>query len=73
MGVCKQEPEGFSENIIYAWALNADELRLPEQAGLRVGPGTDNNYLVLQMHYKEQFQKGYTDNSGVEIEINPEK
>ena len=35
--------------IIYAWAKDAPELKLPEGVGFRVGLGSDIKYLVLQV------------------------
>ena len=37
--------------IIYAWAMDAPELKLPEGVGFRVGLGSDIKYLVLQVRY----------------------
>lgn len=42
---------GGSSEIIYAWAMDAPKLQLPEGVGFMVGGGTDINYLVLQVHY----------------------
>jgi len=38
-------------HIIYAWARDAPQLKLPEGVGFRVGGKTRIQYLVLQMHY----------------------
>ena len=40
-------------NIIYAWAMDAPELRLPDGVGFKVGGDTDIQWLVLQVHYKD--------------------
>merc|ERR1712024_182185 len=37
--------------IIYAWAMDATSLQLPEGVGFRVGADTNIKYLVLQVHY----------------------
>lgn len=37
--------------IIYAWAMDAPKLILPEGVGFKVGGETGVNYLVLQVHY----------------------
>ena len=37
--------------IIYAWAMDAPELKLPPDTGFRMGKNTNIKYLVLQVHY----------------------
>jgi len=37
--------------VIYAWAMDAPALQLPEGVGFRVGGNTNIKYLVLQVHY----------------------
>ena len=45
-------PCGSGSHVIYAWALNAPELMLPEGVGFRVGgPDSEIDWLVLQVHY----------------------
>ena len=45
-------PCGSGSHVVYAWALNAPELILPEGVGFRVGgPDSDIDWLVLQVHY----------------------
>jgi len=46
--VCKS-----GDNIVYAWAMDAPELRLPPGVGFKVGGDTDIQWLVLQVHYKD--------------------
>jgi len=41
------------DSIIYAWAMDAPELRLPEGVGFKVGGDTAIQWLVLQVHYKD--------------------
>lgn len=41
--------------VIYAWARNADPLKLPEDVGFKVGVNTETEYLVLQVHYSKKF------------------
>ncbi|XP_052796363.1 peptidylglycine alpha-hydroxylating monooxygenase-like isoform X2 [Mya arenaria] len=38
--------------ILYAWAMDAPALSLPEDVGFKVGGKTGINYLVVQIHYK---------------------
>ena len=42
---------GGVEKIIFAWALNASGIHLPEGVGLQVGPTQNINYVVVQIHY----------------------
>ena len=45
-------PCGSGSQVVYAWALNAPELILPDGVGFRVGgPDSDIDWLVLQVHY----------------------
>ena len=45
-------PCGSGSHVVYAWALNAPELLLPEGVGFRVGgPDSEIDWLVLQVHY----------------------
>lgn len=41
------------QKILYAWAMDAPSLKLPEAVGFKVGADTGINYLVLQVHYKD--------------------
>jgi len=57
-----------SQEIIYAWAMDAPELILPKDVAFKVGGNTNAKYIVLQVHYAsiEKFLDGKnTDNSGV--------
>lgn len=64
--VCK-----YGSNIIYAWAMDAPELRLPNGVGFKVGNETTINWIVLQVHYKDVSTflppKNGQDNSGVTL------
>uniref|UniRef100_A0A2P2I356 peptidylglycine monooxygenase n=1 Tax=Hirondellea gigas TaxID=1518452 RepID=A0A2P2I356_9CRUS len=59
---CKSGPQ-----VIYAWALDAPALLLPEGVAFKVGKNSDIKYLVLQVHYasKAPFIDGLKDDSGV--------
>lgn len=37
--------------VIYAWALDAPKLMLPEGVAFKVGGKTSSQYIVLQVHY----------------------
>ena len=51
-GTKQAAPCARGQQIIYAWAKNAPQLRLPKDVGFKVG-GRDSKikYLVLQVHY----------------------
>ncbi|XP_018325983.1 peptidylglycine alpha-hydroxylating monooxygenase [Agrilus planipennis] len=63
----KASPCKEGSHVIYAWARDAKRLQLPEDVGFEVGPGTQIQYLVLQVHYAhiDKFKDGSTDDSGV--------
>jgi len=58
--VCSSQPD-----ILYAWARNAPKLELPEGVGFRVGGGTRNRHIVLQVHYMHAMAK--PDFSGIKV------
>jgi len=58
--ICKTSP-----NILYAWALDAPKLELPKGVGFRVGAGTNNGFLILQVHYMHKTDK--KDFSGLRV------
>ena len=52
--------------IIYAWAMDATSLKLPEGVGFRVGANSKIKYLVLQVHYAStDYIEPQGDDSGV--------
>lgn len=61
--------------IIYAWAMDAPMLKLPEGVGFKVGGDTGVQYLVLQVHYKDVSQFippiNHKDNSGLTLMATP--
>jgi len=44
-------PCAEGSEIIYAWAMDAPPLELPEGVGFKVGKDSPIKYIVLQMHY----------------------
>jgi len=44
-------PCAAGNQIIYAWAMDAPELKLPADTGFRMGKDSNIKYLVLQVHY----------------------
>ncbi|KAK6042004.1 hypothetical protein COOONC_20490 [Cooperia oncophora] len=57
---CKSKPA-----ILYAWAKDAPELKLPEGVAFRVGGDSGINHLVLQLHY--MHDRNEPDHSGVTL------
>ena len=55
--------------VIYAWAMDAPALHLPEGVGFRVGANTNIKYLVLQVHYAStDYIDPRGDDSGVVLQ-----
>lgn len=59
--------------ILYAWAMDAPKLALPEGVGFKIGPDTGVDFLVLQVHYAtiEPFKNGERDSSGIVLDMLP--
>jgi len=57
---CNSQPQ-----ILYAWGKGAPKLELPKGVGFSVGGGTQNRYIVLQIHYMHKTDK--EDFSGVRV------
>merc|ERR1712055_827583 len=51
LGMGSAQPCAKGSQIIYAWAMDAKSLELPEGVGFRVGRDSAVKYLVLQVHY----------------------
>lgn len=64
---------GSGAKILYAWAMDAPALSLPEEVGFKIGADTGIDYLVLQVHYKnvESFlpPKNEKDSSGITMTV----
>jgi len=61
---------GACYGILYAWGVGGTSLILPDEAGYRIGQIDDNDiqYLVLEIHYSNEFQtEGRIDTSGIII------
>ncbi|KAL3314741.1 hypothetical protein Ciccas_006631 [Cichlidogyrus casuarinus] len=57
-------------NIIYVWANNAPQLELPTGVSFAMGPGTDIQSLVFQIHYKSAL--AYKDSfTSIELRTSP--
>merc|ERR1711997_319767 len=50
-GMELHQPCKAGNQIIYAWAMDAPELKLPPDTGFRMGKDSNIKYLVLQVHY----------------------
>jgi len=55
------------QSILYAWAMDAPELTLPNDVAFKLGSDADIDYLVMQVHYAnvDRFLDGATDDSGI--------
>ncbi len=62
-------PCGQGNDIVYAWAQDAPELKLPEGVGFRVGGDTGIEWLVLQVHYAtvKYIDREVGDDTGVDL------
>ncbi|XP_078702266.1 peptidylglycine alpha-hydroxylating monooxygenase-like isoform X2 [Branchiostoma floridae x Branchiostoma belcheri] len=67
--VCADGEGQDSRQVVYAWALDAPALYMPEDVGFRVGGTTRIKYIVLQLHYKNKLPAGTKDNSGVTLHM----
>jgi len=68
-GMETHQPCGSGSQIIYAWAMDAPKLDLPEGVGFRVGADSTIKYLVLQVHYASvDYIPAEGDDSGVFLE-----
>lgn len=71
-GTCK----GSVNKIMYAWAMDAPPLALPQGVGFHVGGSSQIRYIVLQVHYAnvDKFKLHHeTDHSGVTLRLQREK
>ncbi|XP_046357218.2 peptidylglycine alpha-hydroxylating monooxygenase-like [Haliotis rufescens] len=55
--------------VVFAWALDAPSMNLPEGVGFRVGGDTGIDYIVIQLHYVQRFPGYLTDDSGVTLHM----
>jgi len=53
-------------HIVYAWARDAPEFKLPEGVGFKVGGSSDIQYLVVQVHYMHPMD--HPDYSGLTLQ-----
>ncbi len=44
-------PGTGASKILFAWALNASGLQLPQDVGMQIGPSVNTKSLVIQIHY----------------------
>ncbi|KAF0308702.1 Dopamine beta-hydroxylase [Amphibalanus amphitrite] len=56
------------KRVLAAWAMGADPLVYPEEAGLPIGGPDFNPYVMLEVHYNNpNLKKGHRDSSGVRL------
>lgn len=58
---------GVHTQIVFAWARDAKQLKLPDGVGYKVGKGSPIEYMVLQVHYAHMLPPGQADSSGIKI------
>uniref|UniRef100_A0A0R3RRY3 Peptidylglycine monooxygenase n=1 Tax=Elaeophora elaphi TaxID=1147741 RepID=A0A0R3RRY3_9BILA len=64
---------GYS-HILYAWARNAPDFRLPQEVAFSVGHDFDSiKYLVMQVHYAHRFIGKVFDYSGITLHMIDER
>jgi len=60
------------DGFMYAWAPGVTSLKLPVEAGVRLGPGENAaKYVVVEVHYNRP-QSGFYDNSGARLWYTPD-
>jgi peptidylglycine monooxygenase len=68
------QPCAKGSQIIYAWAMDAPKMELPEGVGFRVGADSNVKYLVLQVHYAStQYIPSTGDDSGVFLQYSEQE
>ncbi|KAK6105982.1 Copper type II ascorbate-dependent monooxygenase C-terminal domain family protein [Brugia pahangi] len=61
---------GFESHILYAWARNAPDLKLPQDVAFSVGHNFDSiKYLIMQVHYAHPFVGKIEDYSGITLHM----
>lgn len=69
-GPCDASPPELTvcSRVIGAWAMGAEPLRYPVEAGLPIGGSDFNPYVRLEMHYNNPgMRSDYVDSSGMEF------
>uniref|UniRef100_A0A915Q3W7 Peptidylglycine monooxygenase n=1 Tax=Setaria digitata TaxID=48799 RepID=A0A915Q3W7_9BILA len=65
---------GFNSHILYAWARNAPDFRLPENVAFSIGHDSDPvKYLIMQVHYAHPFVGKISDYSGITVHMIDER
>jgi peptidylglycine monooxygenase len=68
--VCQKD-----NNILYAWAMEAPRLTLPDDVSFEIGRDTHIKYLVVQVHYKDVTKflppQNGDDSSGITLVTTP--
>jgi len=64
---------GEGAKIMFAWARNAPEAKLPPDVGYKVGGDTSINYVILQLHYRFPAQDNEKDRSGLRLTLTAKK
>jgi hypothetical protein len=72
-GICGNKSAGTSplgtkcQTLLYGWAVGGQPVLLPQEAGVRVGPGS-NRYVIVEVHFNNRnLRAGVVDKSGVAV------
>ncbi|RUS80448.1 hypothetical protein EGW08_011817 [Elysia chlorotica] len=70
LGEGKPAGLGVCRHVIGAWAMGAQAMVYPEQAGVPVGGGGVSRYVLLEIHYNNPHKKpGIVDTSGIRFYV----
>ncbi|XP_012275259.1 tyramine beta-hydroxylase isoform X2 [Orussus abietinus] len=62
----RPEKTQVCKKVLAAWAMGADAFVYPEEAGLPIGGGNFNRYVMLEVHYNNpELSGGHVDSSGM--------
>lgn len=63
----------YEETIVYAWAKNAPELKMPKNVGFALGKRVWRSYLIVQVHYARPLGDDEIDTTGVAVYLTHHK
>ncbi|KAK3791493.1 hypothetical protein RRG08_055517 [Elysia crispata] len=70
LGEGKPQGLGVCRHVIGAWAMGAQAMVYPEQAGVPVGGSGFSRYVLLEIHYNNPYKKsGIVDTSGIRFYV----
>src|SRR6185503_13986753 len=68
-GPCTSKPPVIEacKRVIAAWAMGAQPMVYPREAGLPIGGKDYSRYVMLEMHYNNPELKSWIDSSGLKL------